>query len=738
MRKKIFALIIGMFFMVFNNNVIAESQYRIKTHLDDDFESYTNDTTMFEEWNFGPFSGGLFNGSNANDKVKVGVDLSLSDGYLGSKAIQISTEVDSGVDPTIGGSPQDGGLGNKWPPMIYSIMGRYIYDTNARTDLSNYAGIRLWVKPGEITGDRNVAFRINMIESSTLGSEKWISPSYYLDFLDPNGEFIFIDFNEFYEYYQDSGEPLDLTSIRISFLWLVYENSVEEKSTATVWVDNIIVVPNSVIDDFEGYYSDADLQAAYPFVGVISGGTVTNTLNTSEGYYQSNAMQIDFNFASGDSDPWAYVGRPINNGNPVDWSEFNGISFWVKATTTGDSPQIIQFALHEGDTTAGNNWGDKMRSADIDVSTLNPDGQYVILNFNDFVDYSGYSGPKDDGVLDLSDIRNIYIFTKYSGTATQNSSIKVLIDDIEPVEDIPLPLDVIENFERFDSTGQLTMSYPWYNYVDPENKNDSVVVTLDETGGAGGSQAMVIQTNFSATDTIEPLFYAGGPVRPEIRNMSQYDSLRVWLKATETGETPQYIDIALHEGDSTGAWGDKMQSKDVAINSLDPAGQYVTLAFNEFVDYGGFLGAKDDGVLDLSDIRSIFIRVKYYGIPTQDGGATVVVDDITLIEGQDLATDVDVELLPKQYALYQNYPNPFNPVTTIRYDLPVTSDVQLIIYDILGREVTRLVSKKVDAGFHTVQWNGRDKYGKMMTTGVYFYLLRTDNFTKTKKLILLK
>ena len=91
------------------------------------------------------------------------------------------------------------------------------------------------------------------------------------------------------------------------------------------------------------------------------------------------------------------------------------------------------------------------------------------------------------------------------------------------------------------------------------------------------------------------------------------------------------------------------------------------------------------------------------------------------------------ELLPTEFTLYQNYPNPFNPVTTIKYDLPNTSDVSLIIYDILGRKVKELVNTKQQAGRYEIQFNASN-----LASGVYIYQLIADKFMSSKKMILLK
>jgi hypothetical protein len=95
-------------------------------------------------------------------------------------------------------------------------------------------------------------------------------------------------------------------------------------------------------------------------------------------------------------------------------------------------------------------------------------------------------------------------------------------------------------------------------------------------------------------------------------------------------------------------------------------------------------------------------------------------------------------VLPEIFTLYQNYPNPFNPITTLRYDLPEQAFVTLTIYDMLGREITQLVSTTQEAGFRLVQWDGSDSVGSTVGAGVYLYRIRAGEFTQTKKMVLLK
>ncbi|MCH8950745.1 MAG: T9SS type A sorting domain-containing protein [Proteobacteria bacterium] len=94
--------------------------------------------------------------------------------------------------------------------------------------------------------------------------------------------------------------------------------------------------------------------------------------------------------------------------------------------------------------------------------------------------------------------------------------------------------------------------------------------------------------------------------------------------------------------------------------------------------------------------------------------------------------------IPKTYALHQNYPNPFNPVTLIRFDLPEATDLELVIYDLRGRSVVSLSKGWISAGYHRIIWDGRDKTGLGVPSGVYIARLVTPIYTKSIKMVLLK
>ena len=94
--------------------------------------------------------------------------------------------------------------------------------------------------------------------------------------------------------------------------------------------------------------------------------------------------------------------------------------------------------------------------------------------------------------------------------------------------------------------------------------------------------------------------------------------------------------------------------------------------------------------------------------------------------------------LPETFTLHQNYPNPFNPTTTIRFEIPVPSQVSLKIYNLMGQEVRTLTRDWFPMGNHQLIWNGKDQRGIPVSAGVYIYRLQSQNFQKTRKMVLLK
>jgi hypothetical protein len=90
------------------------------------------------------------------------------------------------------------------------------------------------------------------------------------------------------------------------------------------------------------------------------------------------------------------------------------------------------------------------------------------------------------------------------------------------------------------------------------------------------------------------------------------------------------------------------------------------------------------------------------------------------------------------YALAQNHPNPFNPATTIRYLIPESGNVDISVYDLLGRKVTTLVDEYRSAGEHSIVWDGTTALGEKVTSGLYLYRMEAGGRVFTEKMVLLK
>jgi hypothetical protein len=125
-------------------------------------------------------------------------------------------------------------------------------------------------------------------------------------------------------------------------------------------------------------------------------------------------------------------------------------------------------------------------------------------------------------------------------------------------------------------------------------------------------------------------------------------------------------------------------------------------------------------------------------LPVQPIDGVATIDRRVPLDGEGLGGGAS---LPKSFALSQNHPNPFNPSTTINYQIPEDAGVvsfSLNIYDIRGRLVRTLANEVKGPGYYTAYWNGFDNNGRQVSSGVYFYRFYSNNYTSTRKMVLLK
>jgi len=140
------------------------------------------------------------------------------------------------------------------------------------------------------------------------------------------------------------------------------------------------------------------------------------------------------------------------------------------------------------------------------------------------------------------------------------------------------------------------------------------------------------------------------------------------------------------------------------------------------------LGPVEDGEMRVLTLTGM----TYEGVPIEGKDCVRIIKkgrmEATMLSG----TGANSPILGK------NYPNPFNPETDIFFSLPERTQVSLIIYNILGEKVKTLANGEMDAGTHSIHWNGRDEAGSSVASGVYFYRLKTAMFDQTMKMVLMK
>jgi len=136
--------------------------------------------------------------------------------------------------------------------------------------------------------------------------------------------------------------------------------------------------------------------------------------------------------------------------------------------------------------------------------------------------------------------------------------------------------------------------------------------------------------------------------------------------------------------------------------------------------------------LDETDVSLRFIMNRGFG------SMRWIIDDMVFHTDPALVGIDPPETRPDIFALEQNYPNPFNPTTQIKYSIPENLDVVFSIYDIRGREVIILNQENQSSGWHELNWDGLNSWGKLSPTGVYFGHLKAGNFQQTIKMVLIR
>lgn len=250
---------------------------------------------------------------------------------------------------------------------------------------------------------------------------------------------------------------------------------------------------------------------------------------------------------------------------------------------------------------------------------------------------------------------------------------------------------------------------------------------------AGNNVLMYEKFNSTQTQS-DKLFYDGGLMVQNSDEMVKIMNLSYIIENNNQKKFMSINSIHLSQNDST-----KIINLDSNRNKFINYG--VSKQFDIEIDLSSDIGYSRFVALNITiPANSSHIFVPQWTnlnnsqlIILEDLGNTGTISDTIYVNNQFIGIENKEPEVPTKFSLSQNYPNPFNPLTKIRYTLPKNIFVKLKIFDILGKEIETLVNEKQSPGTYEATFDA-SKY----PSGVYFYKLETENYSETKKMVLIK
>jgi len=322
--------------------------------------------------------------------------------------------------------------------------------------------------------------------------------------------------------------------------------------------------------------------------------------------------------------------------------------------------------------------------------------------------------------------------------------------------------DFIINAELVGTNATITGSISPYAmlYEDPLVLDNSTYVKARTFFGTEWSA--LNEKHFTVPSEIFDLTVSEIHYHPAVEDTTQDDRLYefIELKNTSMG----FLDLAnVHYSNGISFQfpaGSVLSSKGFVVLAADNDGFVERYGFAPFAEYDGNLNNGGERIVLRTAGQDTIVNIRYndnfpWPVSADGSGFSIVqvYPDSNLnindginwrasvnINGSPGEADVIVSKIKKEdfknptsYYLSQNYPNPFNPATVISYNLKVKSDVKLIIYDILGREIETLVNMRQDAGLYAITFDASN-----LPSGIYFYKLDTGFYSQVKKMVFLK
>jgi hypothetical protein len=218
----------------------------------------------------------------------------------------------------------------------------------------------------------------------------------------------------------------------------------------------------------------------------------------------------------------------------------------------------------------------------------------------------------------------------------------------------------------------------------------------------------VREVNLSATAAVSMIQTA----LPVDQDCSPGEVVRYYATVRNTGEGLDFYSVSAVS--QQGSIIEPMSGFSYAL-----PGEEATIYFDVLIPYAIYV--------DMDDV--VIFKV------ISGADATVFIED-TVVTHVLISTDVsddDSRLLPGDFELYQNYPNPFNPTTIISFNLSAKTDVEMEIFDLLGRMVNHVELGNMNAGYHSIKYDAAG-----LSSGVYFYRIKAGVFNETRKMVLMK
>ena len=371
----------------------------------------------------------------------------------------------------------------------------------------------------------------------------------------------------------------------------------------------------------------------------------------------------------------------IKNFNVIDTLAIEETIFWARLTQNEN--EIIYFKPNLG----GSTYSDQIyKYSFLDSSTtLIADSLYRFTNWNEIM------SPQKDKIAyfnrdsqDSSQHCQLYVVDIHSGQTTFLTSIQTYINPFDPPHSFWAMDDYIY-FNMNDSTN--------YNHLYKVHSSNTEIPITQLTDGdrslrLAGSYSTDLDKlaliSFNDTDSLSDLFI----YELETNQLSYIDTIQGKMRFTQT-------------------WSN--DNSKVAIGAK----------YNLWFSYRAPIQIYDfvnDTITTLSETA----------------------EPLFWLEDQELDIRKNFDYIPTDYFLKQNYPNPFNPITTLRYELPEHTFVDITVYDMLGNVVNNLVNANQPSGYNSVQWNATNNQGQLVSAGVYLYSIEAGDFRQTKKMILLK